>query len=109
MNFLPPLPIKLGIMKQSVKSFPKHGDTFKYLRSKFSQLPEAKLKECILVCPDIQKLMTGVVFEKKMENIERAAWTSFKEIVRKFFGNHKDLNFKHIVGAMLKNFKDWAP
>ena len=104
MIFLPPLPIELGIMKQSVKSFPKHGDTFK-----FSRLPEAKLKEGIFVCPDIQKLMTGVVFEKKMENIERAAWTSFKEIVRKFFGNHKDLNFKHIVGAMLKNFKDWAP
>ena len=44
---LPSLHIKLGIMKQFMKSLPKHGDTFEYLASKFPRLSEVKLKEGI--------------------------------------------------------------
>ena len=108
-NFLlPPLHIKLGIKKQFVKSLPKHGDTFKYLASKFPRLSEAKLKESIFIGPDIRKLMTDIVFENKMKKIERVAGTSFKEVVKKFLGNDKDPDFENIVGTMLKNFKDLA-
>lgn len=44
---LPPLHIKLGIMKQFVKALPKDGPCFKYLGEKFPGLSEAKLKEGI--------------------------------------------------------------
>ena len=37
---LPPLHIKLGIMKQFVKTLPKDEETFKYLSSKFPRLPK---------------------------------------------------------------------
>jgi hypothetical protein len=41
---LPPLHIKLGIMKQFVKALPKTGNFFKYLCKTFPHLSEAKLK-----------------------------------------------------------------
>jgi hypothetical protein len=54
---LPPLHIKLGIMKQFLKAFPKTGNFFKYLCKRFPQLSEAKLKEGVFVGPDIRQLM----------------------------------------------------
>lgn len=102
---LPPLHIKLGIMKQFVKALPKDGDTFKYLASKFPRLSEAKLKEGVFVGPDIRKLMRDDIFDTKMKEIERSAWQSFKEVVKKFLGNYRDTDFENIVGNMMKNLK----
>ncbi|GBN75385.1 hypothetical protein AVEN_74442-1 [Araneus ventricosus] len=50
---LQPLHIKLGLMKQFIKSLPKDGECFRYLCSKFSKLSEAKLKEGVFTGPDI--------------------------------------------------------
>lgn len=42
---LPPLHIKLGLIKNFVKAMNKDGKGFKYLRQVFPQLSDAKLKE----------------------------------------------------------------
>ena len=70
---LPPLHIKLGIMKQLVKALPKDGEIFKYLSSKFPRLSEAKPKEGIFVGPDIRKLMNDNNVENVMNDVERSA------------------------------------
>ena len=101
---LPPLHIKLGLMKQFVKALPKEGETFRYLCEQFLGLSEAKLKEGIFVGPDIRKLLRDTNFETKMESKEKAAWLSFKQVVTSFLGNKKDPNYKSIVADMLKNF-----
>jgi hypothetical protein len=41
---IPPLHIKLGLMKQFVKALPKERECFKYLCKKFPSLSDAKLK-----------------------------------------------------------------
>jgi len=48
---LPPLHIKLGLMKNFVKALNKEGDGFKYLITIFHKLSDAKLKEGIFVGP----------------------------------------------------------
>ena len=103
---LPPLHIKLGMMKQFVKALPKDGETFKYLSRKFPRLTKAKLKEGVFVGPDIRKLMKDNNFEFVMNNVERSAWNSFKDVVTKFLGNQKDLDFENVVKNMLCNFKN---
>ena len=50
---LPPLHIKLGIMKHFVKD----GLCFMHLCDKFMYLSDAKIKEGIFVRPEIRKLM----------------------------------------------------
>ena len=84
---LPPLHIKLGIMKQFVKALNKDGDCFKYISSKFSFLSEAKLKEGIFVGSNIRSLMKDEIFENVMTQEERMAWTGFKNVVDNFLGN----------------------
>ena len=46
---LPPLHIKLGLMKQYVKSLDKGGECFKYICQKFSFLSHEKIKAGVLM------------------------------------------------------------
>jgi hypothetical protein len=59
-----------------------------------------------LVSPDIWKLMKDEVFVPKMEEIEKKAWKSFKEVVQNFLSNHQSPNYKSLVEDMLINFKN---
>ena len=101
---LPPLHIKLGLMKQFVKALPKDGECFQYLCEQFPHLSDAKLKEGVFTGPDIRKLMKNLNFETKMLEKEKEAWDSFKLVVNSFLGNKKDSNYVAIVSDMLKKF-----
>ena len=54
--FPPPLQFKLGLMKNFVKAMDKNGEGFKHLRTVFSGLSGAKLKEGVFVGPQIRKV-----------------------------------------------------
>jgi len=47
-TFLPPLHIKVGLMKNFVKSKDKTVSGFEYLRNKFPNVSDAKIKEDIV-------------------------------------------------------------
>lgn len=102
---IPPLHIKLGIMKQFVKALPHDGATFLYLRSRFPGLSEAKIKEGVFVGPDIRKLMKNQDFISTMTKKQKASWLSFKSVVDNFLGNNKSPEYKKLVRKMLKNLR----
>jgi hypothetical protein len=102
---LPPLHIKLGIIKQFVKALPKTGNSFKYLCKKFPHLLEAKLKEGIFIGPDTIKLMFSEDFLFTMTEVERKAWIAFRSVVTKFPENNKDPDYITIVANILEKFK----
>lgn len=82
---LPPLHIKLDLIKNFLKAMDKDGEGFKYLRGKFPQLSDAKVKEGIFVGPQIRKLMKDENY-KNLRNInEKAAWEAFKKAVKGIF------------------------
>ena len=85
---LPPLHIKLGLIKQLVKALDKESAAFKYLVQKFPALSEAKVKEGIVVGPDIRQLLNDNNFELTMDNFRLAAWKAFRSICKDFLGNH---------------------
>ncbi|GBN16258.1 hypothetical protein AVEN_117115-1 [Araneus ventricosus] len=89
---LPPLHIKLGLMKNFVKAMDCGGSGFQYLRLKFPKVSETKIKEVIFVGPQFRQLMKDPVFESKLTKKEAAAWTLFKELEENFFENHKAEN-----------------
>jgi len=102
---LPPLHIKLGLIKQFVKALNKEGKCFKYLCEVFPALSDAKLKEDIFVGSDIRKLMKDPNFDSTMLSNENEAWTSFKKVCTGFLGNHKDKNYEILVQRMLSAFE----
>ncbi|GBL75699.1 hypothetical protein AVEN_155006-1 [Araneus ventricosus] len=57
---IPPLHIKLDLVKNFVKAMDKNGPAFKYLHEKFPRLSVAKIKEGVFVGTQIKQLFSCI-------------------------------------------------
>lgn len=102
--YLPPLHIKLGLMKNFVKALDKSGSTFQYLCQKFPAISDAKLREGIFVGPQIRQVMLDDKFDKVMNPKEISAWSCFKIVCNEFLGNRKSDNYQQLVENLISSF-----
>ena len=102
---LPPLHIKLGLMKQMVKAMDKTLPAFNYLVEKFPNLSGAKIKEGIFVGPQIRQLIFDSSFDASINDIEPAVWVAFKNVCAGFLGKHKDMNCIRLIGRLLETYQ----
>ena len=103
---LPPLHIKLGLMKQFVTALNTDGACFRYLCSGFLGMSMEKIKAGIFNGPQIKQLIKDSQFARHMTKHESAAWTAFVLIIKNFLGNYKASNYVELVSNMLSSFKD---
>lgn len=103
--FLPPLHIKLGLMKNFVKAMNKEGEGFRYLRQMFPRITDAKIKEGIFVGPQIRHVMSDERFEDLLLGPEKIAWKAFKDVVDNFLGNYRAPHYIQLVDKLLKAYK----
>jgi len=97
----PSMHLKLGLMKTFVKAMNQEEAAVTYLREKFPRLSEAKLKEGIFICPQIRDLIKDEYINKLFQGDEKAAWDSFKFVVKGFFGNRRAQDYEEIVNNLL--------
>ena len=97
---LPPLHIKLGIMKQFIKALDRDGDCFHYICSTFPRVSDEKKKAGIFDAPQIRTLLKDKHFMARMTAVEAQAWVAFTNVVQGFLGNKKDDNYKKIVDEL---------
>ena len=102
---LPPLHIKLDLIKQFVKKLNPESDAFKHIQELFLKLSEAKVKAGIFVGPQVKRLMKSDSFSEKLSAVERRAWKSFVSVVEGFFRNHKEDNFRNIVEELVDAYE----
>ena len=74
---LPPLYIKLGLVKQFVKALGFEGEVFQDIRSMFFRLSDAKIKGGIFVGPQISTMLKSESLEAKMNETKTEAWQAF--------------------------------
>lgn len=103
---LPPLHIKLGLMKQFVKAMDRNGQGFAYLTTKFPRLSDAKIKEGVFVGPQIRYLMKDDTFDTLLSRKEKRSWIAFKKVCKQFLGRHRSEDYKDVVKEMLNAYKD---
>jgi len=99
---IPPLHLKLGLMKQFVTALDKEGQCFKYIASKMPKLSQAKLEAGVFDGPQIRVFFNDANFTAHMTEKEKAAWISFHEVAQNFLGNKKSLKYKELVSTMIK-------
>ena len=105
--FLPPLHIKLGLMKNFVKAMAKvNSEGFQYLCGKFPKITTAKLKEGIFVGPQIREVLNDPNFEDTLNLVELKAWLAFKWICENFLGNKKSPTYKEGVKNLIDAYKE---
>jgi len=95
--YLPPLYVKLGLMKSFVKGTDKIGRGFEYVRNKFPNVSDANIKEVIFIGFQIRELMKDKEFDEDVNETERNIWLSFKRICKDFLRNHKAANYQDVV------------
>lgn len=101
---IPPLHLKLGLMKQFVKALDKDSAAFKYLQDLFPKLSEAKVRAGVFVGPQIRKIIQCKEFSLKLTRVQKAAWNSFIAVVQGFLGNHRAPNYVQRVRNLVKNY-----
>ena len=97
---LPPH-IKLGLMKNFIKSVNKHGKDFEYLRKKFLKLTDAKLKEGVFIGLQIHDIIDDDLSEHLLMETEESAWPTFKVVFLNFVGNVQAKKYKELVEDLL--------
>lgn len=98
---LPSLSIKLGLIRQFVKS--RRATIFFYLKIKFPKLSHAKIKQVVFVGPEIRLLLTDDNFENILNVLELDA--SFRNARNGQFGKHRTANYKLLVEKLIDSYK----
>ena len=102
---LPPLHIKLGLMKQFVKALKETGDCYDYIVRAMPRLTPAKISAGVFNGPQIRKLIKDPAFVRSMDSKQAAAWTSFVEVTQGFLGNTRVPYAEQLVRKMLNAYR----
>lgn len=102
---LPPLHIKLGLVKQFIKALDKNGTCFTEIVRKLPAVSIQKLRAGVLDGPQIRQLINDPRFVDSMDERERNAWQAFVLVVKNFLGNNKAENYVELVQNMLVSFR----
>ena len=82
-TMLPPLHIKLGVIKNFVQAIDKEGSRFSFLQeSSYNYLK--KLKAGIFDGPQIRELMKDPILDKALSEAVMSTWQSLKSVVTNF-------------------------
>ena len=104
--YLPPLHIKLELVKNFVKAMDFGGTGFKCIQEKFGAVStRAKLKAGIFVGPQAHKLIRDPVFEIELSRREKPAWKALVDVIECFLGSYRAENYKDIVSNLLQKYK----
>ena len=101
---LPPLHIKLGLIKQFVKVLDKDSAAFKYLQNLFPKLSEAKVKGGIFIGPQVKLILKSDEFLETLSAVEKDAWICFAAVVQGFLGNNKEDNYAELVANLVTSY-----
>jgi hypothetical protein len=69
----------------------------------FPRPSEAKLKEGVFVGPQIRDIIKDEYFETLLQGDEKAAWDSFKFVVKGFLGNRRAQKYEEPVNNLLQS------
>ena len=92
-------------MKNFVKGVDKTGCGFQYVRNKFTNMSDAKIKKGMFIGPQVRELIQEKQCDEDLNETERNAWLSCKRICKNFLGNHKAANYQDVVQDLLTSYK----
>lgn len=123
---LPPLHIKLGLVRNFVRALKPDSEPFRILKVVFPRLTKDRIeagKICrsltfihsppneysssgVFIGPQIKKMYRSALFEASLTKIEKEAWNSMKDVVENFLGNYRAPNYVELIDKMLTTFRE---
>jgi hypothetical protein len=103
-SLLPALHIKLGRLKQFVKTLDPNSAALHHIRKTFPHLSDAKVKGSIFTGPQIHVMLTSRGLEQLMTVVEKNAWEASRMIMTYFPGNNKCENYE-VVEYFIQHYE----
>jgi hypothetical protein len=103
-QFLPLFYVKLGMMNHFVEAMHHYGKAYQYLQLKVSKINECKIKDRIVVDPQIQNLRKDKNFDALLKGSGKAALEVFK-VGENFLSKHNTHNYKTLVENILRTMR----
>ena len=103
---LPPLHIKLEVMKQYVKALDHNRDCFRYIFQAFPGLGKEKKKAGVFNGPQIRHLLRDPNFVASVTAHKARAWNAFSLVASNFFKNRKRENYEGVVKKLLSSMQE---
>ena len=63
------------------------------------------MKEGVFIGPQIRDLIKDEYFDKLLQGDEKAAWNSFKFVIKVFLGNRRAQNYGELVNKRLQSYQ----
>lgn len=101
---LPPLHIKLGLIKQFIKGLNSNSEALSLIRQMFPKLSEAKVKGGIFTGPQIRAMLKSKELVDVMTLDERTAFEAFRMVVQHFLGNKRSDNYKELIENLIRSY-----
>ena len=105
---LPPIHIKLGLIKNFIKVINKESPAFAFIKQTFPQVSDAKMNAGFFNGLRIRSLMKDEYVNGFMSETERNAWQAFISVVNNFFdflGNKNRSEYVLIVQELKQSFE----
>ena len=64
------------------------------------------MKEGIFIGSQIRAIIKDEYFDKLLQGDEKAAWDSFKFVVKGFLGNRRTQNYEELVNNILQSYQN---
>ena len=96
---MPPVHIKLVLVKQFVRAMNAKGKALKHLFDMFSHVKRQNGR-CIFIGPDIHNMLQLPKFKEKKTRKEQNAWWALRQEVKHFHGSNKSENYTRLVTKM---------
>lgn len=101
---LPPLHIKLGLVKQFIKGLDSNSEALNLIRQMFPKISEAKIKGGIFTGPQIRVMLKSKELVDAMTLDERNAWDAFRMVVQQFLGNNRSENYMQLIENLIQSY-----
>lgn len=76
-----------------------------WFKEAFPRLSDAKVEMAIFDGPKIREVFKSSSLEEVLTETERSAYHNLKLVCSGFLGNHRDGNYKELIGNMMTSFK----
>jgi hypothetical protein len=104
-NFSVPFTHKIVNHENFVKRVEKTVRGLPYVRNKFPNVSDVKIKQGKFIVSQIRKLMQNKQFDEELNETERNARWSYKRFCKDFLGNRKAAKYQDFVQVQLTSYK----
>lgn len=103
---LPPLHLKLGIIKQFFRALKDNEPFLHTIQELFPSISREKIRAGVFTGPQVNTMLESSSLPPCMSQTQLAAWRSINSVRKNFLGNYRAPNYEELINGLICNFQN---